>query len=143
MWLPSLTQRCSVSSMDIIYRNGCLETKPVASDPGTFGKFAGRRDRRTISGTIPESRDGWQVWTRIPGSALKTTLEISAVEKASSRTLHPGQGLLHSCQLSRNGRDSPGILGLVPVVSRLSRNLRAPCALAFTRLHGRRSLNRV
>ena len=49
----------------------------------------------------------------------------------------------HSCQPSRNGRDSPGILGLVPVVSRLSRNLRAPCASAFTRLDGRRSLNRV
>ena len=49
---------------------------------------------------------------------------------------------LHSCQPSRNGRDSPGILGLVPVVSRLSRNLRAPCASAFTRLDGSRSLNR-
>ena len=50
---------------------------------------------------------------------------------------------MHSCQPSRNGRDSPEILGLVPVVSRLSRNLRAPCASAFTRLDGRRSLNRV
>ena len=64
-------------------------------------------------------------------------------DMASSRAGAPGATGLHSCQPSRNGRDSPGILGLVPVVSRLSRNLRAPCASAFTRLDGRRSLNRA
>ena len=29
---------------------------------------------------------------------------------------------LHSCQLSWNGQDSPGILGLVPVASQLRQN---------------------
>ena len=50
---------------------------------------------------------------------------------------------IHSFQPSRNGRESPGILGLVPVVSWLSRNLRAPSASASIRLDGRSSLKRV
>ena len=32
---------------------GAWKRSQLASDPGTFGKFPGRRDRRTISGTIP------------------------------------------------------------------------------------------
>ena len=62
VWLPSLAQRCSVSSMDIIYRNGFLETKPVGKrsrdirvsfrDAGTEGQFPGQSR---------ESQDGWQV----------------------------------------------------------------------------------
>ena len=32
---------------------GAWKRSQLASDPGTFGKFPGRWDRRTISGTIP------------------------------------------------------------------------------------------